>query len=169
MKQATKAKLEEILVGHDREFLVNKGQFSKQIATVETFNEAFDHLCTGVIRPVMEEVQALLKQHQIHAEIVVKESRPGVAGKAQLASVMFELHVLTDAEAHGVPLSIPHIVFIAEPSTGKVRLHEDTILPYLGGHAGLVRELAFGDVTADLVEDCLVDLAKKVLKGPKTG
>lgn len=165
VKQAAKTKLETILAAHDREFLINKGQFDGQAATVETFDEAFDHVCVDVIRPAMEDVQALLQQHEVHTKIVMEKRRPGGAQDARPARAVFELHVLTDAEDHGFPITIPHIAFIAEPSTGKVRLYENAILPYLGGHSGLVREVALGDVTGDLVEESLVGLAEKVLKG----
>ncbi len=158
MRAETKRKLEDILSSHDRKFLSAGKQATGGVATVETFDQAFQHVCSDAILPAMRDVAEVLAEHKVHTEVMSNAER-----------AILELHVQTDAEDHGFALAMPSLTFAPDRSTGKIRVHENALLPYLGGSSGVIADLGFDDVTVEAVEDLLVSLAEKVLRSGDVG
>jgi|GEM_PF-2622476 len=156
MRSQTIQKLEAVLAAHDKKFLHLKAD--KAVATVETFNQAFDHVCRDAILPAMRDVAELLAAHEVHSEVLAEPDRAA-----------FELHVQTDAEDHGFTLTMPSLTFVPDRTTGRIRVHENALLPYLGGSSGVIADLAFDEATSERVEDLLVGLAEKVLRSGQVG
>jgi hypothetical protein len=56
-------------------------------------------------------------------------------------------------------------MFMADPVNENVLVHENSILPYFGGHVGLVEQCTLDGLTGEHVEKHLLALAQKVLRG----
>ena len=81
------------------------------------------------------------------------------------SSIAFEFRVLTDPETHGFPLPRRRSPSSPTPPTSTVLVHENSILPFFGGHVGVIGQCALDDLTGELVEKHLLAVARKVLRG----
>jgi len=113
----------------------------------------------------MAKAKALMHDHGVHAEIISTEHRIETGGRATPSEIRFEFRVLTDAEAHGFHVTTPTLAFIDDPASESVLVHENSILPYVGGHVGLVAHYGLDGLTSELVEEHLLAVARKVLRG----
>lgn len=158
MRDVAKQKLRQILEQHGRAVHGEAGTAQPDKAA---FEQGFERAVADIIRPIMLEAQATLKEHGVASKVLFQP----VGGGSELAKITFEFLVQTEAETHGFPLTNPALTFAADTALCEVLVHENAILPYIGGHAGIIARRPIEAVTEDLVEQLLLDLSQKILSG----
>ena len=63
-----------------------------------------------------------------------------------------------------MPGTTPALTFISGAGLGKILVHEESVLPFVGGHIGVIDECDLDDVNSDLVEKHLLALSQKILQ-----
>ena len=164
MHAATRQQFSDLLAQHDREMLRAQALHADAAVETERFDREFDDVRKHVIEPVMQEVRDMLHEHGLQSAIHV-DHRHAEDGTQCPTRISFEFQVLTDAEVRGFPLTMPTLTFSAEPEIGKVVVTENSVLPFVGGHVGVVDQCQLHGITAGLVERHLLELARKVLRG----
>jgi hypothetical protein len=165
MREETEREFREILERHDREILRPATPGAEDALRQQEFDRAFAEHAKDVIEPVMTKLRAMMRDHDLRAEVVVTQRHGEGRGKVVPSSIAFEFHVLTDLETHGLAASTPALTFLSDPAAGSVVVHEHSSLPFLGGYSGVVGRYALGALTAEVVEKHLLDMARKVLLG----
>ena len=165
MRENTERQFRELLEQHDREFLRFVTPRSERALRELEFDRRFHEHTKNVIEPIMTKLRALMHDHGLQSEIVVTQRHTESHGKITPSSIAFEFRVLTDPETHGFPITTPTLAFIADPANSNVLVYENSILPFFGGHVGVVDQCAFDDLTGELVEKHLLAVARKVLRG----
>jgi len=164
MRAETERQFKELLEKHDREFLTSAAQNAANALRDQDFDQRFAERASDVIEPVMTELSKLMRDHGIKSSIIMTKRHVETGGKVTPSSVSFEFRVLTDAETHGFPVTTPSLAFVADPANSDVQVHENSILPFLGGHVGMIDRCKLGDLTSERVEKHLLSVAKKVLR-----
>lgn len=164
MKQANKQKLQALLDSHDRAYLKKLEIEHDWVRAGELFDQKFEKVRDDVIWPAMTEVHDLMAEHGLKSQIRVTDRTVHSDGKVKPASIALEYLVHADAEFKGMPGTTPALTFISEAGLGKVLVHEESVLPFVGGHIGVIDECDLDDVDSDLVEKHLVALSQKILK-----
>ena len=165
MQQATEQKLRNLLERHDRAYLKKLEIEHDWTVAGEEFDRKFGDLRATVIRPVMEDFHALMEEHGLQSQIAETDRTVLSDGKVKPASIAFEFLVHADAEYQGMPGTTPALTFISEAGLGKVLVHEESMLPFVGGHIGIIDERRLDEVTGELVEKHLLALSEKILRG----
>jgi hypothetical protein len=165
MQEETERQFRQPLEQHDREFLKSATGTADRALREQEFDRRFHERTKDVIEPVMTKLHALMHDHGLQSEIVETQRRTESDGKITPSSIAFEFRVLTDPESQGFPVTTPTLVFIADPANNNVLVYENSILPFLGGHVGMIDQFALDDLTGELVEKHLLVIAPKVLRG----
>ncbi len=165
MKQATEQQLRTLLEQHDREYLKKLAIEHDWARAGEAFDRKFEEIRDDVIRPAMEDVHDLMAEHGLKSQITVTDRTVQSDGKVKPASIAFEYLVHADAEYQGMPGTTPALTFISEAGLGKVLVHEESMLPFIGGHIGVIDQCDLDEVNSDLVEKHLLALSEKMLRG----
>ena len=165
MRRDTERQFRELLEQHDREFLRSVTPSAERTLREQEFDRQFHERTKDVTEPIMTKLSALMHDHGLQSAIVVTQRHTEPDGKITPSSIAFEFRVLTDPETHGFPITTPTLAFIADPATSTVLVHENSILPFFGGHVGVIGQCAFDDLTGELVEKHLLAIARKVLRG----
>ncbi len=165
MREETERQFRELLEQHDREFLKSVTPSTERALREQEFDRQFHELARDVIEPIMTKLRALMHDHGLESAIVVAERRIDADSKITPSSIAFEFRVLTDPEIHGFPVTIPTLTFIADPANRNVLVHENSILPFFGGHVGVIEQCVLGELTGEFVEKHLLAIARKVLRG----
>jgi hypothetical protein len=165
MREETERQFRELLEQHDREFLKSVTPRAERALREQEFDRRFHEHTKDVIEPIMTKLRALMHDHGLQSEIVVTQRRAESDGKITPSGITFEFRVLTDPETHGFPVTTPTLAFIADPANNNVLVYENSILPFFGGHVGVIDQCALDDLTAELVEKHLLAIAQKVLRG----
>ena len=164
MREATRTRFRQLLAQHDKEMLKAAALAAGTVPTEQERDQQFlDHART-VIEPVMAEAAKLMHDHGLQSAIVRAERGTDAAGKITPPSIGFEFRVLTDPETHGFPVTIPTLTFMPGADANTVIVHENSILPFLGGHVGIIDHCALPQMTAERVETHLLAIAEKVLR-----
>jgi hypothetical protein len=169
MREATERQFRELLEQHDREFLRSASRDGKQALREQEFDRRFHEHAADMVAPIMTKLRSLMRDHDLHSEIILTQRHTDAGGKITPSSIAFEFRVLTDPETHGFPITTPTLTFIADPSNNAVMVHENTILPFLGGHVGLIDQCPLDQLSAERVEKHLLAVARKVLRGTGAG
>lgn len=165
MREETERQFRVLLEQHDREFLRSATPRAELALREQEFDRRFHEHAKDVIEPIMRKLHALMHDHGLQSEIIVSERHTESDGKITPSSIAFEFRVLTDPETHGFPITTPTLAFIADPANSNVLVHENSILPFFGGHAGVIDLCALDDLTREVVEKHLLAVAQKVLRG----
>jgi hypothetical protein len=165
MREATERQFRQLLEQHDREFLRSASRDGRLALREQEFDRRFREHVTDVVMPIMTRLRTLMRDHDLHSEIIVTQRHTEADGKITPSSIVFEFRVLTDPETHGFPITTPTLAFIADPANTAVLVHENTVLPFLGGHVGLIDHCPLDQLSTDRVEKHLLAVAKKVLRG----
>ena len=165
MREETERQFRELLEQHDREFLKSVTPSTERALREQEFDRRFHERTKDVIEPIMTKLRALMHDHGLQSEVIVTQRRTESDGKITPSSIAFEFRVLTDPETHGFPVTTPTLAFIADPANNNVLVYENSILPFLGGHVGVIDQCALDDLTGELVEKHLLAIAQKVLRG----
>jgi hypothetical protein len=165
MRQDTERQFRQLLEHHDREFLKAATAAARKALTQQEFDLRFQERAWVVVLPIMTTLRSLMHDHGLHAEIVETHCHTDDRGKTVPSSVTFEFHVLTDPETYGFPITTPALAIIAEPANRNVQVHENSILPFLGGHLGVIDTCTLDELTGARVEKHLLAVAQKVLRG----
>ena len=165
MREATERQFRDLLEQHDREFLRSASRDGERALNEQEFDRRFHEHVADVVTPIMTKLRSLMKDHDLHSEIVVTQRRADAGGKIAPSSITFEFRVLTDPETHGFPITTPTLAFIADPSNNAVLVHENTVLPFLGGHVGSIDQCPLDQLSAERVEKHLLAVATKILRG----
>ncbi len=165
MREETERQFRQLLEQHDREFLKRASSRAERALGEQEFDRAFHERCKTVIHPVMARLHALMHDHNLQSGVVVAERHVAPDGRIIPSSIAFEFRVLTDPETHGFPVVTPALSFIADPTIDTVLVHENSILPFLGGHVGVIDRAPIDGITGEMVERHLLALAQKVLRG----
>ena len=165
MREATERQFAELLEQHDREFLKPNAAAADRALQEQEFDRRFHERCKIVVHPVMARLHAMMHDHGLQSGVVVTERRRDAHGRIVPSSIAFEFRVLTDPETHGFPVVTPALSFIADPANDTVLIYENSILPFLGGHVGVIDRCPVEGLTETLVEQHLLAIARKVLRG----
>ena len=87
MKQATKQKLQALLDRHDRAYLKKLEIEHDWVRAGEAFDQKFEKIRDGVIRPTMTEVHDLMAEHGLKSQITVTDREVHSDGKVKPASI----------------------------------------------------------------------------------
>ena len=169
MREATERQFRELLEQHDREFLRSASRDGTQALREQEFDRRFHEHAADMVAPIMTKLRSLMRDHELHSEIILTQRHTDADGKIAPSSIAFEFRVLTDPETHGFPITTPTLTYIADPSNNAVMVHENTILPFLGGHVGLIDQCPLDQLSAERVEKHLLAVARKVLRGTGAG
>ncbi|MGE0416590.1 MAG: hypothetical protein AB7O80_07270 [Acetobacteraceae bacterium] len=165
MRPETERQFRELLEQHDREFLRTTTRAGMQAMDERAFDTRFHEHVKTTVAPVMARLRALMHDHGLQSGLVIGERRVDADGRITPSSVTFEFRVLTDPETHGFPNTTPTLAFVADPATGMVLVQENSFLPFLGGHVGVIDRIPLDGLTAEAVETHLLAIARKVLRG----
>ncbi len=165
MRKETERSFRQLLSEHDRDFLRAVTPGVERAVREQEFDNGFSACAKDVIGPVMTSLRGMMHDHGLRSEIVVTRRGTASDGKITPSSIAFEFHVLTDPETHGFPVTTPALTFIADPANNRVLVHENSILPFLGGHVGMIDQCELDGVTSGFVEKHLLAIAQKVLRG----
>lgn len=165
MREATERQFRQILEQHDRDFLKTVKGGTEPALREQEFDRQFHERCADVVSPIMEKLRTLMHDHGLQSAIAEVPRRSEADGKITPSSITFEFRVLTDPEIHGFPIVTPGLAFIADPANGVVLVHENSILPFLGGHVGVIDQCSLERLTGEFVEQHLLAIARKVLRG----
>jgi hypothetical protein len=165
MREATERQFRTLLEEHDIEFLRSAARDGRHALTEQEFDRHFHEDANNLVVPIMAKLRTMMLEHGLHSEIVVTQRRAEVDGSVTPSSIIFEFRVLTDAETKGFPITTPTLSFIADPSNNAVLVHENTFLPFLGGHVGLIDQCPLDALSIEHVEMHLLAVAGKVLRG----
>jgi len=165
MRQETERQFRQLLEHHDREFLKPATAAARKALTQQEFDLRFQERVKVVVLPIMTTLRSLMHDHGLHAEIVETHRHTDANGRFIPSSIKFEFHVLTDPETHGFPITTPALAIIAEPANRNAQVHENSILPFLGGHVGVIDTCPLDELTGERVEKHLLAIAQKLLRG----
>ena len=124
MREAIEQQFRQLLEQHDREFLRSASADATRALIEQEFDHRFHEAAKDVIEPVLEKARALMRDHSLHAAIVVTQRHTDADEAIAPSSIVFEFRVLTDAEAEGFPVTIPTLAFIADPIATGARPRE---------------------------------------------
>lgn len=165
MREATKRQLQELLEQHDREYLRKAKAERDWEVEGENFDRSFENAKENIIEPIMQEFHDVLAEHGIKSRIDSTLRTTQSDGKVVPAKIAHEYLVHTDIEFQGLPGTTPALTFVGESTLGKILIHEDSMLTFIGGHAGVIAECSLDELTTDLVEKHLLAFSGKILKG----
>ncbi len=165
MREVTERLFRQLLEQHDTELLRSTSSDANRMLVEQEFDRRFHELGKDTIKPILEKARDLMADHGLRAAIVVAHRHTEADGKTTPSSITFEFRVLTDAEVEGFPVTIPTVAFVADPTCNGVSVHENSVLPYVGGHIGVIDRCSFAEFTGDIVEKHLLAVAQKVLRG----
>ncbi len=165
MREAAERQFRQLLEQHDREFLTSTTSKADRVLREQAFDRRFHECCNTVVEPVMTKLQALMRDHGLQSAVITTRHAIAPDGKVTPSAIAFEFRVLTDPETQGFPVTTPTLSYIADPANHTVLVHENTILPFLGGHVGLIGQCTLDDLTGERVEQDLLAVAGKVLRG----
>ncbi len=168
MREETERQFRQVLEQHDRESFKSTGPAAECVFREQEFDRRFQERAKDVIEPILAKAKALMHDHGLHSGIVVTQRRTEADGKITPSSIAFEFHVLTDAQTHGFPTTTPSLAFIADAGGDAVVVHENSMLPFFGGHLGIIDRVRLDELTGELVERHLLAFARKVLPGTGT-
>lgn len=165
MKESTERQLRKLLEQHDREYLAKLEAEGDWVRKSEKFDRRFEETRETIIQPVMEEFHRLMEEHGLKSRIVVDHRLLQSDGLVRPAKIALEFLVHTGEEFQGLVGSTPTLTFISEGVLGKILIHEDSILPFVGGHRGIIGERGLDEITESLVEEQLLAFSEKILRG----
>lgn len=165
MREESEQRFRRLLEQHDRELLAAAAARAERGMRDQAWDARFHDRARDVVLPVMQRLKALMHEYELNSAIIVTNRRTSPEGVVTPSSVGFEFRVLTDPETHGFPITVPSLTLIADPASRAVLVHENTMLPYEGGHVGLVARHGLEDLTGAAVEDHLYAVAGKILRG----
>lgn len=164
MRDETEARFRHLLERHDRERLRATTPGERRAFREQEWDTRFQETADTVVRPILERLRTLMHDHGLRAEVIQTKRRTETDGTIAPSSIVFEFRVLTDPETHGFPITTPSLSFIGDPVHGTVMVHEDSVLPFLGGHVGIVDQVSIEGLSGDLVERHLLAIAAKILR-----
>jgi len=162
MKDETKSKLDAIFDRHEasKRAAAQAKQVveSKEEAFVRAFNEASDK----IIRPALEEVGKHAKARGISYEISNEEDKlPTGREPGRSASIAITFF---PGEKKYPPTEFPALTVFCEKHKQRVRFHERTMMPGRGGHAGPTGEADLPQITADLIQQKILDVLSQAFR-----
>jgi len=99
----------------------------------------------------MEELAVALRERGHDAEVTEQpETRDG-QGRVETARVTFSIYPLGNKPGYSKQFDVPHVAIIANSDSNDVFVHESTLMPGRGGHAGGAGKYTLDSITADLV------------------
>jgi hypothetical protein len=165
MRDETEARFRRLLERHDRESLRAVTPDERRALRAREWDTQFLEKAETVVRPILARLHTLMHDHGLRSGIVLNKRRTEPDGSATPASITFEFQVLTDPETHGFPITLPTLAFIGDPVHGMIMVHENSVLPFIGGHVGIIDQCPIEGLTGDFVERHLFSIAAKVLRG----
>jgi len=165
MRDETERQFREVLEHYDRELLRSAGPADARALREQEFDRQFHERATDIVEPILAKARTLMHDHGLHAETIVTQRRTEADGRIVPSGIAFEFRVLVDAEVRGFPITTPTLSFIADPAANSVLVHENSMLPFLGGHVGVIDHCTLDGLTGEFVEQHLLAVARKVLRG----
>jgi hypothetical protein len=165
MREEAEARFRHLLERHDRELLRPLGPDARRALREQEWDRRFHETVERVVQPIMTRLRTLMHDHGLRGEITVTRRHTDADGKVTPSSIAFAFQVLTDPETHGFPITIPTLTLIGDAVHDAVQAHENSVLPFLGGHVGIVDQCPLERLDADFVEKHLFAIARKVLRG----
>lgn len=165
MRDTTRQQFQRLFEGHDREVFKSSLRSARTEFGPEPFDQVYARVRDEVIHPLMTELHELMHGHGLKSQIVVQDRKIDSDARPQPAKITFEYLVLTDAEAEGLPVTTPVLEFTAQPEAGQIMVYENSALPFVGGHIGVIGQYRPGEMTSDVVEKYLLETTARVLRG----
>lgn len=165
MREESEQRFRRLLEQHDRELLAAAAARAEHGVRDQAWDTRFHDRVRDVVHPVMDRLRSLMHEYELKSEIITTRRRTEADGTVVPSSIAFEFRVLTDPETHGFPITVPSLTLIADAASRAVLVHENTMLPYEGGHVGLVARIGLEELTGAAVEDHLYAVAQKILRG----
>ena len=120
----------------------------------------FDALRESTIKPAMKAVGEYVESKGLSYRIVEKEDSRDTEGRDHPASIAFVF--LVGGDTYRPVHEYPSLTLFCEKRTGKVRLHQSTMVPGSGGQAGPVGEILIEEMTEEMIQQRLAGIANEV-------
>jgi hypothetical protein len=165
VKEETKKRLANLLTRYDEEQSEARKNAQATKTEQEELLNSFGQLRQKVIRPVMEDIGAVLKTHGHDYKIVEEDASTDDQGKQKDALIsMYIFPSGAGAKATTIELcNFPRISFSPDSYWRRVIVHSSNMTPTRGGSSGGRGEYSVSQVTSELVEKELVKLLEEVL------
>jgi hypothetical protein len=162
MEGRSRSSIEAILEAYESHQRAVRLEMERKAVEREAFLVDFQVKVRSVIRPVMEQVGELLVRAGHEFDIVEKEA---AAQARRAANAVITLVIFPEGERPRTdePVGWPHIAFLAHPSKNTVIVHESAMMPGIGGPAGTAAEYPLEGVTAQIVENHIVDVLARAM------
>ena len=162
MEGRSKSSIEAILEAYESHQRAVRLEMERKAVEREAFLVDFQVKARSIIRPVMEQVGELLVRAGHEFDIVEKEA---AAQARRAANAVITLVIFPEGERPRTdePVGWPHVAFLAHPSKNTVLVHESAMMPGVGGPAGTAAEYPLEVVTAQIVENHIVDVLSRAM------
>ncbi|MDD2793886.1 MAG: hypothetical protein PHD73_11950 [Sediminibacterium sp.] len=129
----------------------------------DIFSENFKSLCQNLIEPKMLEFKEVLNSNEYGC--FVNYCEPNSSGKGIETEPRIKLEISKNKNrAFYASDKLPHIMFIGDTGKEKVTLHENTMFPNSGGHAGMKNiSYEIDGLTSDIIEKEITDSIENIL------
>lgn len=163
MDDSTKKRLSGILDSFDAKRGAAKKEAERKKTEHEIFLEQFTEKAKSVIRPVMEQVAKLLESRGHNSEIREQKETIDSDGRTINAGITLTIFPLGQRPRYPDQHDCPHVAFMVNSYENKIHVHESTMMPMRGGHAGSTGEYALDKVTSELVEKHIVSVLQQAM------
>ena len=133
MRDEIEPQFRKLLEQHDRKFRRSASRDARPALREQEFDRRFHEHTNDVVVPIMTKPRTLMWDHDLHSQIVVTQRRTEADHKITPSIIAFEFRALSHPETHDFPITAWTLAFVADPSNDAVLVHENAILPFLGG------------------------------------
>lgn len=163
MRDETRKKLGELMDTYDRKRREAKRRAKEKGSAEVVFLGTFSVCRDETIIPAMREIGELLRSRGHQYGVLATGERIDADGKTIPAAVTLEFYPAGIARRRFAKRTVPHVSFIAQPSTGKVLVYENSVAPRVGGWFGNKGEFSLDEIDGDFVEEQILPMIEEVL------
>lgn len=163
MLDQNKAELDKLMSRYSNDLSGIKAQAVEEKAAREKFNQEFEKIKHQIIWPVLADVGNQLNQYGHDYHISENKELVDATAHANPANITFNIFPATVDRSFYKPESTPYIQFLANPYAKKIGIVVSTLMPGRGGVVGSHGEYDLSKITAEFVEQEIVEVLKRAL------
>lgn len=163
MTDKLKSELDAIFATHSKTKKKAEVEKSERESREEAFVQSFYTIQESIIRPTFEAIGDYVKGQGYEYRIDAKKEFSDREGRYEAPRVSIRF-MLADRPGHYQDHDYPYFSVICEKASNKVRFHESTMSPGRGGQSGSVGDATLDGVTAQLLQEKLLNLIRAVFK-----
>ena len=163
MRDETREKLDELMDAYDQKRRETKKRAKEKGSAEVVFLGAFSVCRDETIIPAMREIGELLLSRGHQYSVLSTEERVDADGKTIPAAVTMEFYPAGIARRRFAKRTVPHMSFIALPSTSQVLVYENSMAPRVGGWSGSKGEFSLDEIDGVFVQNQILPMIEEVL------